>query len=458
MEVEAYTRESIEYDRPPQKVRGTLTTRWVSPLNYLQHLVNGVPVNADTVRPIDTGNANPEGCNQYKPCGTVSAERVMDRIKASPQFQGREVDWERYAERYKIRGEFHSGEVDSDVLKKLINSQWLSMVQAKSISEEEVKSKQESGKFNPVIITERSGGQMLVVDGNHSLVAAIRERKPITVIVPKDRAGQFGLTTNANPEGCNQYTGPGCGTGSHSGHHDSAMSLISTHLAAAGLSKEIADHYSGSASAVIRNMSPLSAQRLAENTMSVKFFPDNASLSRVLAGRYEFVARLLQGGASVGGCYDGKLGQLLLDGSHVLGGKPLPTPGVYAHEFGHAIDGPKGARISDDPDWHSAWSAELKTGIISKYAGTSPSEGFAEVARILHGTNLKVDEIEKHIPKCMAVWRSYGLLDNMPGHKMTANESEIIENAEPLLDELFSEGVDADGVIVDVLLPDAEDA
>jgi hypothetical protein len=41
---------------------------------------------------------------------------------------------------------------------------------------------------------------------------------------------------------------------------------------------------------------------------------------------------------------------------------------------------------------------------------------------------------------------------------MTANESEIIENAEPLLDELFSEGVDADGVIVDVLLPDAEDA
>jgi hypothetical protein len=81
MEVEAYTRESIEYDRPPQKVRGTLTTHWVAPLNYLQHLVNGVPVNADTIRPIDNeipeavDNANPEGCNQYTGPGCSVGER-----------------------------------------------------------------------------------------------------------------------------------------------------------------------------------------------------------------------------------------------------------------------------------------------------------------------------------------------------------------------------------------------
>lgn len=122
----------------------------------------------------------------------MTGDEVMGLIKSSPQFKDREVDWDRYQERYKIKGEFVEAEVDPQVVKKLIDSQWLSLVQAKNISEEDVASKQKTGKRNPVVISERSGGQMLVVDGNHSLVASLRSGdKNLRVIVPKNRRSDF---------------------------------------------------------------------------------------------------------------------------------------------------------------------------------------------------------------------------------------------------------------------------
>lgn len=161
-----------------------------------------------------------EGGGVDDSCGsgesTLSPDDVMERIKASPQFHGKEVNWEKYRERYKIMGEFHYGKVDPEVLKKLINSQWLSLVQAKNIDETEVAKKQKTGKFNPVIITERSGGQMLVVDGNHSLVAAIRSGKDVNVIVPKSRMKDFGLEQPTQNAFC--ATGQGGGKDNSCGH------------------------------------------------------------------------------------------------------------------------------------------------------------------------------------------------------------------------------------------------
>lgn len=49
MEVVAKTFESIEYDRLPQEVRGTLTVRHIQELDYDQYLVDGIPIDPETV-------------------------------------------------------------------------------------------------------------------------------------------------------------------------------------------------------------------------------------------------------------------------------------------------------------------------------------------------------------------------------------------------------------------------
>ncbi len=128
-----------------------------------------------------------ESFNQF-----LTATEVLNKIKQSPQFKNREIDWEKYADRWEIQGEFTQAEVDPEILKKLINSQWLLTVQAKNINQETVKNK-EGGNLNDIIIANRSNGQMIVVDGNHSLVAAIRSGRKVRVIFPRGKESNFGL-------------------------------------------------------------------------------------------------------------------------------------------------------------------------------------------------------------------------------------------------------------------------
>jgi hypothetical protein len=122
----------------------------------------------------------------------------MDKIKSSPQFSNRDVDWDKYAERWNIKGDFTQAKVSPEQLKKLINSQWLSMVQNVKIDDADVQKKINSGKRNAIIISQRPGGQMVVVDGNHSLVAAARSGdKSVDVIFPKGREKDFGVNADA---------------------------------------------------------------------------------------------------------------------------------------------------------------------------------------------------------------------------------------------------------------------
>lgn len=55
--VQAMTFESIEYDRAPERVVGTLAIRHVATLGYDQYLVDGTPVNPATVKPAPEGEA-----------------------------------------------------------------------------------------------------------------------------------------------------------------------------------------------------------------------------------------------------------------------------------------------------------------------------------------------------------------------------------------------------------------
>lgn len=83
--------------------------------------------------------------------------------------------------------------------------------------------------------------------------------------------------------------------------------------------------------------------------------------------------------------------------------------GVWAHEFGHILDG----GISQTPEWKAAWQHEIADKQrISEYAGTVPVEGFAEFFRMNDGLGRTPEgrrQIENVFPRCVAVLEKEGL-------------------------------------------------
>ena len=183
----------------------------------------GVDPNAAPVANVFCATGDGGGVDPSCSSNQFSASQIMDKIKSSPQFAGKEVDWDKYAERNHVKGEFVRVEVHPEVLQSLLNSQWLSMVQAKKINEDSVSEKQKTKKYNDVVITSRPGGQMLIVDGNHSFVAAVRGKaRKINVIIPANRLKDFGITSsNTTPVG-NKKSGL---TGGHWATTDSGSHL-----------------------------------------------------------------------------------------------------------------------------------------------------------------------------------------------------------------------------------------
>jgi hypothetical protein len=110
-------------------------------------------------------------------------------------------------------------------------------------------------------------------------------------------------------------------------------------------------------------------------------------------------------GKIAGGGYDGSRKRLHLDGDTPRG---QPARELYAHEFGHAVDGPE-YEISSSPEWQEAYQSEIKPGGLSDYAKTLPREGFAEFFRLVHGTDTDRAEIVKRFPKCSDVFKKWGI-------------------------------------------------
>lgn len=86
---------------------------------------------------------------------------------------------------------------------------------------------------------------------------------------------------------------------------------------------------------------------------------------------------------------------------------------IYAHELGHAIDGPHRA-ISHSAEWVDAQEAEIEPRgdgryPLTKYATTNYQEGLAEFARLLYGSDVPPEQVEREFPKCAAVFKSHGL-------------------------------------------------
>lgn len=91
---------------------------------------------------------------------------------------------------------------------------------------------------------------------------------------------------------------------------------------------------------------------------------------------------------------------------HINGGDD--ALGTYIHELWHAAD--NGHFYSSDPKWKSAYLAEILKGkhFISRQAMESPSEGFAELGRLIgvHG----VEYTSKNFPKIHRFLVSKGLI------------------------------------------------
>lgn len=157
-------------------------------------------------------------------------------------------------------------------------------------------------------------------------------------------------------------------------------------------------------------MSTKALTAMRNNILGTKFFPSLKALTNAVEPG--------AGYASIGGCWEGGRsgrGTLYLDG-----GSGFTAVGkareIYAHEFTHAIDwipdsrANGGSPITDTAEWQDAFNSEVAGGQLSEYAATVDYEGFAEFGRLLYGTGRRHSEIESQFPKCMAVFRKYGLV------------------------------------------------
>ncbi len=82
--------------------------------------------------------------------------------------------------------------------------------------------------------------------------------------------------------------------------------------------------------------------------------------------------------------------------------------GIYAHELGHAVDA--GRKHSESAAWQAAWKREIHNGkvMLSAYARTSATEGFAELHRAI--VQKGVEATRTVYPKCVGYLAAKGLV------------------------------------------------
>lgn len=200
--------------------------------------------------------------------------------------------------------------------------------------------------------------------------------------------------------------------------------------------------YSEAARTVAGRIPDAAHARIADGLASSAFYPDTKTLSHsalaaVVAASPDDATRewaatqreaIDSGKASpIAGGYIPRAASLHLDGR-------MANPGgvsrfgfdsgaeeqVYAHEFGHVIDGPQ-MELSRSAEWGKVWKAELgggsggKSAPLTRYATTRPEEGLAEFARLIYGTGHNLPDVEAAFPRAAQFFRRRGLWPDEPG-------------------------------------------
>jgi hypothetical protein len=191
--------------------------------------------------------------------------------------------------------------------------------------------------------------------------------------------------------------------------HLQAVALFDQHLAAhANLTAAQRQEHQQAAHAVIGQMSVAALQRLNANVAGYRLFPDAHELSLYAVPGYASLPVSLRPYLLAHGAYNRRTREVEIDGGGRIGPFVFTAQDRYAHELGHAIDGPA-FDVSDPQEWQDAWRAEIAPTTRSPAAQVDHREGFATFAGMAYGTNANRRALETSHPLCVAVWRRHGL-------------------------------------------------
>jgi hypothetical protein len=144
--------------------------------------------------------------------------------------------------------------------------------------------------------------------------------------------------------------------------------------------------YQQAAHAVINQLSDEGARRLNQNLSGYRLFPDVEQLSAYAVSGYSRLPSILRAFFAISGAYNRQTREVEIDGGSRLGPFTFTTQNSYAHELGHALDGPR-RDISSTPDWNAAWRAEIAPSSRFPNARRDPHEAWAWFAEQVYGTN-----------------------------------------------------------------------
>ncbi len=183
--------------------------------------------------------------------------------------------------------------------------------------------------------------------------------------------------------------------------------------------------YADRVNKILNYMPAQAIRKLMTNTVKINWYATFDLMQKKASETFKMHGK--KSSNKVGGWwmgYGGGTGELNIDGDYEDG---MDAAGIYAHEFGHAVDWKDGSSddvdtgtiyspsmdISDTTEWGKAFMAEISPGDgsnpLSFYAKTSPSEGFAEFAR-LAWSGRRPREIKEEFPMCWEVFENHGLV------------------------------------------------
>lgn len=222
-------------------------------------------------------------------------------------------------------------------------------------------------------------------------------------------------------------------------HHEANQRLMEDAISKANLSPKQKEVYTASAKHVLGAITPAGHARIAANLKTANFHSNpmalgDAVLTEALAvpgitaeqrAKLNQHKKKMSGGMMIGGAYNLKTGSVHLDGdigkSHAgkyATGEGIHSHHVYAHELGHAIDGPN-REYSYHKEWETAWTSEISQGAVGRlvgkqapltdYGAARADEGFAEFSRLLYGSAVPLANIERDFPKSSAFFKSRDL-------------------------------------------------
>lgn len=140
----------------------------------------------------------------------LSDQDVMSRLQNSPQATGRDINWEKYAERWGVAGQkFHA--IDLPVADLVNLNQNNRLLLSRNVNRDDIEDKKRSGSRNPVVIAAPPNERhpLAVLDGTHSLHAAHEANDDtVPVIISESAARYLGIQPSSETDEGSEAVNP----------------------------------------------------------------------------------------------------------------------------------------------------------------------------------------------------------------------------------------------------------